>query len=84
MALILLAVARPCGTEWLTRKAASKNVDRRDARPVDGGDVTEVRDVGIVVREDPRGGGILLDVPCDFGVEVGGNRHVEAAVPREQ
>lgn len=56
----------------LAGESAGEEVDRLNRSPVDGGDVSEVRDAGPVPLEDFVAGllsrlGVVLAVPCEAG-----------------
>jgi hypothetical protein len=53
----------------LARPAGREDVDRRDSAPVDGRDIPEVRNTGVVVREDLAGGRVDLGVPGELAAE---------------
>jgi predicted RecA/RadA family phage recombinase len=69
----------------LAGAAAGEDVDGLDLVPVDGLDVAEVRDVGVVVSEQLRGGFVVVADPGELGGADGvGECVVEAAVAGEQ
>lgn len=70
--------------EGLAGIAAGEDVHRLHGRPVHGGDVAVVGDVGPVVGKDRRRVLVELDVPRDARAVVGGDGDVEAAVATEQ
>jgi beta-glucosidase len=53
----------------LAGEPAGDDVHALDAGPLHGGDVAEVRDVGVVVGEHPCGGFVDFREPCRFGSE---------------
>nr|WP_264159348.1 hypothetical protein [Actinomadura rudentiformis] len=66
--------------EGLAGVAAAQHIDRRDRRPVHGGDVPEVGHARVVVGQDRGGTGIGVGDPYRLDVQDGGDRHVQAAV----
>jgi hypothetical protein len=72
------------GGQVLAGEPACEDVHRFDLGPVDGGDVTEVRDAGVAVGEDFRRGGVDLGVPGDVAADDSLDALLETAVPSEQ
>ena len=65
VALVLLAQASASLTERLTRVPAREDVDARDGRPVNGGNVAQVGGVRVAVGEHLAGA--LVDVGHPYG-----------------
>lgn len=64
----------------LAGEPGGEDVDRRDGRPVHGGDVAEVGDVRHPVGEDRGGPGVGVGDPHGLNVEHGGDGHIKPAV----
>nr|WP_051913236.1 hypothetical protein [Kutzneria albida] len=78
------ASAEAGAADVLTGETASEDVDGFDLVPVDGGDVAEVGNTGMVVCEELAGGGVDLGVPGEVAAECGPDCHVEAAASGEE
>ncbi len=82
---LVLLPQTPAGlAERLTRVSARDDVDARDGRPVDAGDVAQVGGVGVAVGEDLVRAGVHVRHPCGFGAEHVSDGTIDAAVPAEQ
>ena len=83
MALVLLAHASASLAERLTRVPAGDDVDARDGRPVDGGDVAQVGGVRVAVGEHFARALVDVGHPYGAGVEHLFGGAVQAAVAAE-
>jgi hypothetical protein len=70
--------------EWLAWPAAAEDVDGLDGRPVDGGDVFQVRHSWPARGEDFACSRVDLAMSGDLATEDGFNGHVEATSTREE
>ena len=78
------AAAQASGGDFLAGEPAGQDVDRWDGRPVNGGDVAEVRDARPVLLEHLGGVGVELAVPRDVVPVDLLHGQVETAVATEQ
>ena len=84
VSLVLLPQTPPGLTERLARVSARDDVHARDGRPVDGGDVAQVGDVGEAAGKDLASALVDVGHPRDTGVEDGFDGQIETAHAGEQ
>jgi hypothetical protein len=84
VSLIGLSLPLSCVGERLAGVAAGEDVHGLDLRPVDDGDVAEVRHAGVVRGEDRAGGGLDLGVPREARRKHLRETHSETLVTAEQ
>jgi hypothetical protein len=82
--LVVHALALACMGKRLAWKPPGDDVDRLDDGPVDGGDIAEVHDAGMMRGEDFARGWLDLRVPRELTADDGLHCDVESAVAAEQ
>jgi len=84
VSLIVLPLPIPCMRKRLTWISAGEDIDRLHDGPVDGGDVAEVGDAGMMCGEHLARGWLDLRVPRQLAADHRLHCDVESAITGEQ